>query len=91
MLENKQLLWLILLVNLILSLLYLLSSGELWFVPRHEYTQLAVNLAAGRGYCGSGFFRVGFGPSAFLGPVYTIFLAALIALFKLPQIGRAHV
>ncbi|MGB9613447.1 MAG: glycosyltransferase family 39 protein, partial [Candidatus Margulisiibacteriota bacterium] len=55
------------------------------FVPGHEYTDIARNIAAGRGYVGSGFFHLKYAPSAFLTPVYSYFLATLIRIFDLPN------
>jgi 4-amino-4-deoxy-L-arabinose transferase-like glycosyltransferase len=71
-------------INFVLSLVYILFLKDGWWVPWHEYTDIAVNIASGHGYTGTGFFHLRSGPSAFLMPFYSYLLALFIKLFPLP-------
>jgi len=72
------------LINLLICLIYLLGYSKSMYVPWHEYTDIAVNIAAGNGYRGTGFFKLFCGPTAFLMPIYSYLLAFFIYIFKLP-------
>ena len=67
---------------LILALYQLFVFTDPWVVYNYEYTDLARNIAAGKGYIGSGFFRIMTAPSAFLQPVYAYLMAGVIFVFN---------
>jgi 4-amino-4-deoxy-L-arabinose transferase-like glycosyltransferase len=82
--SGNKILFLLCFLNFLFCLISLIFFSDLFYVPGHEYTDLARNLAAGRGYRSSGFFHLRYFPSAFLTPFYPLFLAFFIKLFDLP-------
>ncbi len=72
-------------LNFFLCLIYIFFFSDPLWVPNHEYTDIARNIAAGNGYISSGFFHLKYAPTAFLAPFYSYFLAFFIKIFNLPQ------
>jgi 4-amino-4-deoxy-L-arabinose transferase-like glycosyltransferase len=72
------------LLNLAVCLIVLFRFSDPLLVDIHEYTELAVNICNGQGYCGGGFFHQARLPSAFLQPVYAYLLAFFIRMSRLP-------
>src|SRR3989339_973393 len=73
------------LINLALCLVYLFLFTDPLYVINHEATQLAVNLARGFGFVGSGGLNLKIGASAIIQPAYPFILAIFITLCKIPK------
>ncbi len=82
--KGDPILVLLLIVNFILCLYFIFFRSDPLYVPFNEYIDIAANLAAGKGYIGSGFFHLRIGPTAFLNPLYTGLVALFVIFFKLP-------
>jgi len=82
--SRNKILFFLCFLNFLFCLISLIFFSDLFYVPGHEYTDLARNLAAGKGYRSSGFFHLRYFSSAFLTPLYSFYLAIFIKLFGLP-------
>jgi len=81
-LKERQALIFFCFVSIAFSLYYVFAfSPPLLTTTGYEYSDIARHLAEGKGYSGTGFFRLHEGPTAFLAPAYSYLLAMLIKIF----------